>query len=251
MFPRLRLLGEGSFGAVYLSQLDGVPVAVKTVSRARAARSGIDIQQEISILRLLAAYRHVYSNILYLVAEDEMPTEIDIITNYIDGVEVNKGPISPEYMVSMAVQVLSTLAFLHTNSIIHRDIKYDNILYSDPHFVIIDYGLACHEQCEGVVGARTGYTEAVFTHYEYGTTPSFAELKQSDVFAFGVCMFDCVVPESDVYYLTDYKEYDYSRPRRWVYDGGVVERIIRLLVYTPPADAAEALATITPWISNI
>ncbi|XP_077134699.1 protein kinase C delta type-like [Ranitomeya variabilis] len=95
-------------------------------------------------------------------------------------------------IVFMAAEIVCGLQFLHTNGIIHRDIKPDNILLTgNGHIKITDFGLClCEERFNAsVFGGTPGYgaPEMIMgDFYDAGV----------DWFAFGVVLYNMILQDS-------------------------------------------------------
>nr|GEV94361.1 serine/threonine-protein kinase TIO [Tanacetum cinerariifolium] len=111
----IELVGEGSFGKVY---------------KGRRKFTGQDIQnlrQEIEILRKLK-----HENIIQMLDSFESPQEFCVVTEFAQGelfeiLEDDKC-LPEEEVQKIAKQLVRALHYLHSNRIIHRDMKPQNIL---------------------------------------------------------------------------------------------------------------------------
>ena len=74
----------------------------------------------------------------------------------------NGGRIQPPRVLHLARQLLAGLAHVHTQGIVHRDVKPENLLVSnepgfDDHLRIVDFGLAqLHDDPAGPAGFAIG-----------------------------------------------------------------------------------------------
>jgi len=240
-------LGKGAFGEVFLARLpSGDRVAVKKTTSTVPT-------QEVHILALLATYKDVYANLLYLIDVTRETTGTTIVTNYIEGMEVHKGPVSVSYMHNLYVQVMSTLEFLHTNHIVHRDIKRENVLFSPPaKFVVIDYGSACERKCIGSGGTPLYLTEDVRRATYARTTASWNAYRAADLFAVGVLMYRVIykrLPYATPPRNDEYRVYLWDKPNAFTYEDGALDEAMHTLLAlgppgtSPPPRASEVLAT--------
>lgn len=63
-----------------------------------------------------------------------------------------KGILSLEMIVKMALDIARGMEYVHSQGIIHRDLKPENILLTqDFHLKIADFGVSCKEGCCDVV----------------------------------------------------------------------------------------------------
>jgi len=84
-------------------------------------------------------------------------------------------------------QLLLALKYVHSNGLLHRDIKLENVFVSDDgkNLKLLDFGLGCRStNARGVVGT-TGYTAPeIFGQHSYGCTV--------DIFSAGVVFHVCL-----------------------------------------------------------
>ncbi|KAH7160006.1 kinase-like domain-containing protein [Dactylonectria estremocensis] len=149
------LIGQGSFGSVYLAlhAVTGELLAVKQVETpAPGANSQSDsrkksmieaLKREISLLRDL---RH--PNIVQYLGCSSSADYLNIFLEYVPGGSVqtmlNSYGALPEPLVrSFVRQILTGLSYLHNQGIIHRDIKGANILVDNKGTIkISDFGIS-------------------------------------------------------------------------------------------------------------
>ncbi|KAG2508775.1 hypothetical protein JM18_009101 [Phytophthora kernoviae] len=141
----LERIGEGSFGKVYRGRrkYSGHIVALKFVTkRGKSARDLDNLRQEINILRRLN-----HCNIIAMMDSFETEGEFCMVTEYAQGelfqVLEDEHSLPEEEIRKIAIQLIQALHVLHSNRIIHRDMKPQNILIgSKQQIKLADFGFA-------------------------------------------------------------------------------------------------------------
>ncbi|DBB07857.1 TPA: hypothetical protein ACH3X3_009258 [Trebouxia sp. C0006] len=148
------LVGEGSFGKVYKGRrkFTGQITAMKFIMKHGKSEKDIrNLRQEIEILRGL---RH--ENIILMLDAFETKTDFCVVTEFAHGelFEILEDDQSlPEATVqSIAKQLVRALHYLHSNRVIHRDMKPQNILIGANGVVkLCDFGFARAMSCNTMV----------------------------------------------------------------------------------------------------
>ncbi|CAN0340079.1 unnamed protein product [Ectocarpus sp. 6 AP-2014] len=141
----LERIGEGSFGKVYKGRRKhtGQTVALKFISKhGKSAKDIRNLRQEIAILRTLN-----HENIILMFDAFETDREFCVVTEYAQGelFEILQDDhMLPEAQVQkIAKQLVQALHYLHSNRVIHRDMKPQNILVGAHGRVkLCDFGFA-------------------------------------------------------------------------------------------------------------
>ena len=144
----LEKLGEGGMGIVYLAEDTKLrrQVAIKFLPPQISANEEERKRFEIEA-RAAASLNHPNISTIYSIEETD--TQLFIVMEYIDGVEVkekiaayDKG-LPLDETINIATQVSEGLEAAHKKGIVHRDIKSQNIMITDDGKVkIMDFGLA-------------------------------------------------------------------------------------------------------------
>ncbi|XP_049417173.1 cyclin-dependent kinase 6 [Epinephelus fuscoguttatus] len=156
-YELLAEVGEGSYGKVYKARETGGTqrlLAVKKFNMLEdTSETGIPafIIREVALLRKMKYFNH--PNIVKLLDVSAVPVgrslDLTLVLEYIDqdlSTYLSKVPasgLSRDCIKDVIQQLLRGLDFLHTNMVLHRDLKPQNILVTSHGEVkIADFGLA-------------------------------------------------------------------------------------------------------------
>ncbi|XP_065173628.1 serine/threonine-protein kinase fused [Atheta coriaria] len=139
------LLGEGSFGRVYKAKRneDGIFVALKVISkRGRSNKELTGLRRECKIQRNLH-----HPNIIQMLDSFETDKEIVVITEFahkeLNYILSKEGYLSEERVQKIVWDLVSALYYLHSNRVLHRDLKPQNILLDANNTAkLCDFGFA-------------------------------------------------------------------------------------------------------------
>lgn len=151
---RGELLGKGSYGKVYLAlnATTGEIMAVKQVELPKTASEKASSQQ-MDVMRALKFESDTLSdldhpNIVSYLGFEESADYLSIFLEYVPGGTISAllhehGRLREEVTTSFLYQILRGLEYLHSKSIIHRDLKADNILVTPTGVCkISDFGIS-------------------------------------------------------------------------------------------------------------
>ena len=166
----MKMLGKGSFGAVYEAGLrSGKIVCVKIVELGSIA----DVEGELAKLRneIALMQRLNHPNIVqyYGCAEDKENNNINIFMEYVTGGTLNHyikkfKTIPRDTVRQWAYQITNGVKYLHDSGIVHRDIKGDNVLVTmDGVLKLADFG--CSKAIDDVCSKTHGCKTMVGTPY--------------------------------------------------------------------------------------
>ncbi len=189
----LQVLGEGGMGAVYKAhdhELNRI-VALKVI-RPELARNAAIVERFKQELRL--SHQVTHKNVIRIYDLGESDGMKFITMEYIEGQDLRslireKKKLSPEEAVDIMRQVCHALEAAHSVSVIHRDLKPQNIIREKTGRVLVmDFGLARTLEGDGMTqtGALVGTMEYMSPEQALGK-----ELDQrSDLFALGLIFYE-------------------------------------------------------------
>lgn len=247
------LIGSGGFGNVYKGKIpSGVQVAVKVMNKEEQSEeqfiAEVSILSKVSHKNLVRLYGYCFeADMVALVYEYVVngPLEKILYDNH-HTVEWNK-------LYNIAIETAKGISYLHdecTQRIIHYDIKPSNILL-DAEFSpkISDFGLSklynrdkLHVPLDGVRGT-VGYVAPEIMVSSLATT-------KSDVFSFGMMLFEFAGRRRLNMYSTD--EQQYFPVQVWeTYQRGELEKFLKYQkVEGKDMEAAKKICMVALWCIN-
>ncbi len=185
-----RELGRGGMGVVYLAHevaLDR-PVALKLLPPGMAVRPEL---RERFLREARTAAKLSHPNIVPIFAVDEVEGFVFFAMAYIDGETLGarireRGAISRTEAATVLQQVAWALAYAHTQGVVHRDIKPDNVLLETggSRALVADFGIAHLREQSGLTGAGEIVGTAEFMSPEQASGDAVDA--RSDIYALGV-----------------------------------------------------------------
>jgi len=181
------VLGQGSFGTIYYAKHAGRPVAVKMVSMDIRGHEA-EFQREIEIMDRLHANEVVH---LFGYCQEEAAT--CVVMEHMEQGDLyqllQKRVFAPEEQKRLILDLGRGLRYLHSQGIIHRDLKSANVLVNaDGHAKISDFGLSkitalsiqsAHQRSEAVQWMAPEVRSI---------NPKYSEA--SDIYGFGVIVWE-------------------------------------------------------------
>ena len=192
-FKSIKVLGEGNFAKVYLVEKlrTGKKYAVKVFSKKAIMKNEKEKQtliNEVKIMRMVDHKRILKIKELY-----EGEKHIYFLLELCEGMNlldhlIEKGYQPETKALTILMQILEGLNYLHSKKIIHRDIKPDNILFQDDNRIsitIVDLGFATMENEYDKLFAQCGtpgyIAPEILKKKKYNT--------KVDIFSAGVIMY--------------------------------------------------------------
>jgi len=158
----------------------------------RALRNEIEIQAHMRQQNIVRIYGYFYDDDrIYLILEYAMHGDIfnDVQLCRLDE------PTAASYIQ----QVAKAVTYMHSNFVIHRDIKLENVYLNDKGVIKIgDFGWACHKhnlKSDSVVGTLHYMAPEMLSEEEYDY--------RVDIWAMGVLLYEMLVGELPFYGADD------------------------------------------------
>ncbi|KAK7259670.1 hypothetical protein RIF29_25283 [Crotalaria pallida] len=190
-FSAKNFLSEGGYGSVYKGYLKGVRIAVKQ-HKSASFQGEKEFKSEV---RVLSKARH--ENVVMLLGSCSEGNNRLLVYEYVCNgsldqhlSEHSRSPLSWEDRIKVATGVAKGLLYLHKNSIIHRDMRPNNILITHDHEPLLgDFGLAKTQNQDSIhsteVVGTLGYLAPEYA--EYGKVST-----KIDVYSFGVILLQLI-----------------------------------------------------------
>jgi serine/threonine protein kinase len=197
-------IGAGGMGEVYRARDTrlGRTVAIK-VMRADVAGDPVRRERFLQEARATAALSHPNIAALYEIGEDQ--DQLFLAFEYVPGETLKSviagRPLNPRRAIDLAVQIADAVADAHAESIVHRDIKSDNIIVTPKgNAKMLDFGLATWTAS----GAERDHAGQAATMMNTAPSTMFGTVAymspeqalgervdhRTDIFSLGVVMFE-------------------------------------------------------------
>ncbi|CAK7895864.1 calcium/calmodulin-dependent protein kinase I [[Candida] anglica] len=148
-----RVIGTGSYSSVFeaKNKVTGMHYAIKQYSKKMVYGMEDMLLSELHVLKKIS---RSHPNILTLVDHFETSQNLYLVTDLARGGElfdrIVNGPnqrVSEQETIETIRTLLSAVEYLHSNRIIHRDLKAENLLYQSKssrssNILVADFGLA-------------------------------------------------------------------------------------------------------------
>jgi len=195
-----RELGRGGMATVFLAEdtKHGRQVAIKVIRPEIAISIGVDrFLREIGI-----AARLSHPHIVPVYDSGDVDDVMYYVMPYVEGESLREKlerekQIAVSEALGIAGEVASALAYAHAHHVIHRDIKPGNILLSNGHAVVMDFGVA---RAIGDVGRESitapGIAVGTPTYMSPEQASGEGQLDgRSDIYSLGCVLYEMLVGE--------------------------------------------------------
>ncbi|WCJ39247.1 Protein kinase superfamily protein [Euphorbia peplus] len=192
-FSQKNFLSEGGFGSVFRGDLGELKIAVKQ-HKSASFQGEKEFKAEVNVL---STARH--ENLVMLLGSCSEGTNRLLVYEYVCNGSLDqhlskfsRRPLSWEKRMKIALGAANGLQYLHENSIVHRDMRPNNILITHDHEALLgDFGLARtqHDDSDHSWETRVVGTLGYLA-------PEYAECgkvsTKTDVYSFGVVLLQLI-----------------------------------------------------------
>lgn len=259
VYIQLEKLGEGKFGTVYRLQEKATgKIRAGKYFRTRTAKEKQAAQAEVELMNLLH-----HPRLVQCLDAFQGPTELVMVMEYVAGGELFERivdddfeltePSSAQYMR----QILEGLRFMHSQAIVHLDLKPENIVCVSPgsHWIkIIDFGLARKLAPDTPVKVLHGTPEFMAPEVVAFEPVSFS----TDMWSVGVICYILLSGESPFQGDTDMETLSNVTAAQWDFEEETFSEISQqakdfisqLLQKDPRRRLPSAGALLHPWLQQ-
>ncbi|EAR86057.2 Serine/Threonine kinase domain protein (macronuclear) [Tetrahymena thermophila SB210] len=240
----IKRLGQGQFGDVFLLEDSAQnKFALKIIKKDKLQKIPQLLQYTQSEIEIMEQIKH--PNIMELVSSQKMDGTFFLVLEYCEGGDlrqhiqslIKKKELSFEQISREFLEILDAFDVLHSNHIIHRDVKPDNILYKNGHPKVSDFGFSKNIQQQDDIAATTLGTPQTMA-------PEVLERKNytysADIYGLGFILYFMIYqkyPFNSVHYeliVEQIKKQKINFPESGLHVDEDIKQIIkRMLSYNP------------------
>ena len=235
--------------------VSSIEYAMKSIHLSRVTDESFvtELKNEISILKQLD-----HPHIVRPIETFEHRNQIFIVMELCSGGDLySRDPYSEEEAARIVSSILSAIAYMHSRNTAHRDLKYENVLFSSPSLTaeikLIDFGLSkvYGDDLQLTEGVRTVYTMA--PEVLKGNTT-----RKADIWSVGVITYMLLSSQMPFYgrkrrHIVEQIlncQYDF-RGRRWKRISQQAKNFIdELLVFDQEERVDATLALSSTWLNK-
>ena len=190
-----REIGRGGMATVYLAE--ELHPQRKVAIKVMTPDFGTRILRERFLREVNLTSKLTHPHIVPVFAAGEADELLYFVMPYIEGESlrqrmVRQGPLSFDEAISIAAEVAGALHYAHGFGVVHRDVKPENILLSDDHAVVADFGIA---RALGVAGGENLTQAGIAVGTPAYMSPEQADGSinidaRTDVYSLGCVLFE-------------------------------------------------------------
>ncbi len=193
----LEKLGEGGMGVVYKAEDTKLKrdVAIKFLTPDLTKDSSAK-ERFLREAQAISKLNHPHIATIHDLVQEEQ-TDF-IVLEYLEGGTLKEKLKERQFTISeilgFAIQIAEGLSHAHHRSIVHRDIKTDNVMLTgDGQLKITDFGLAKLRDVTKVT--KTGSTVGTADYMSPEQAQNFEVDHRSDIYSFGVVLYELITGE--------------------------------------------------------